>query len=64
MVVRILPALTLVLAMGNGLYAQQNHATAKVGDHLAIGMTGVLAKEYAQRTGSLRGNEAPDADGA
>lgn len=59
MVLRILAALTLILGIGNGLYAQQSHATAKVGDHLAIRMTGDLAKEYAQRTGSLRGNQAP-----
>ena len=60
MVVRILAALTLVLGIGNGLYAQQNHPTAKVGDHLAFRMTGDLAKQFAQRTGSLRGNEASD----
>lgn len=60
MVIRILAALALVLAIGNGLFAQQNHSTAKVGDHLTIQMTGDLAKEYAQRTGSLRGNGAPD----
>jgi hypothetical protein len=57
---RALAALTLVVVIGNGLLAQQNDATAKVGDHLFIQMTGDLAKEYAQRSGSLRINEVPD----
>ena len=56
---RLLAALALCLGIGNGLFAQQNDASAKVGDQLAIQMTGDLAKEYAKRVGSLRGNEAP-----
>lgn len=58
--VRVLAALALVVVIGSDLFAQQKISTAKVGDLIAIKMTGELAKEYARRTGSLEANEIPD----
>jgi hypothetical protein len=58
--IRILAALTLFFVTGNGLLAQQNDDTARIGGHLAVRMTGDLAKEFAQRTGLLGKNDAPD----
>lgn len=60
MVARLLAAFTLVIAIGNELCAQQDQVEVQVGDHLAITLTGDLAKEYAQRTGLLPDGEASD----
>ena len=60
MLARTLAALTALAVLGNGpLFAQQHVTSAKVGDHLVIRMTGDLAREYAQRTGSLGETKAP-----
>jgi hypothetical protein len=52
MVVRLFAALIIVV-MGNELLAQQNDATARVGDVILIKMTGDVARDYARRIGSL-----------
>jgi hypothetical protein len=60
MLVLTLAVLAIVGAMENrSLFAQQNDAAAKVGDHLVIRMTGNLAKQYARCIGSRLKNEAP-----
>jgi len=59
MMARVLAVFLVVAVFGNGPLFSQEDASAKVGDLLFVRMTGDLAKEYAQRSGSLRENEAP-----
>ncbi len=60
MLIRTLTTLAVLAVFGNeSLLAQQNTAT-KVGEHLAIQMTGDLAVEYAKRTGSINKDKVPN----
>ncbi len=56
---RTIAAVAFIALAGRALHAWASSPNVNVGDHLAIRMTGDLAREYARRTGSLRQNEVP-----
>ena len=58
MLARALIALAILATNDNILWAQ-NNADIKEGDHVAVRLTGDLARKYSQQTGQLNNRQAP-----
>ena len=63
MKMRTLTVAALVALIASSLHAQQNDSVAKVGDMIAIKMTGDLANEYVKRTKGDSGGAIPTGTG-